>query len=128
MKQLIKFALRLLILSLVFRCALPAIPGIVFHGHLSNAMVMALAFSVLFWLIDRLALLLSTIFTVATFGLALLWLVPFWIFGFWIVPTMALKLVAVVMPLNLSISGWWPAIFGGLMLFAINLLVGRLGK
>ena len=73
---------------------------------------MALAFSTLFWLIDRLAFLLSTIFTVTTFGLALLWLVPFWIVGFWIVPTLALKLVAVVMPLNMTISGWLPAIFG----------------
>jgi hypothetical protein len=89
---------------------------------------MAVAFSVLFWLIDRLALLLSTIFTVTTLGLALLWLVPFWIFGFWIVPTLALKLVAYVMPLNLSISGWLPAIFGGLMLLAINFILGRLVK
>jgi hypothetical protein len=123
-----RFVARLLILSLMFRCALPAIPGIVFHGHLSNALVMALAFSVLFWLIDRLALLIGTIVTVTTFGLALLWLVPFWIVGFWIVPTLALKLVALVMPLNLSISGWLPAIWGGLMLLGINIIVGRLGK
>ncbi len=125
---MIKFLLRLLILSLVFRCALSAIPGITFHGHLSNAIVMAFAFSVLFWLIDRLALLLSTIFTVTTLGLALLWLVPFWIFGFWIIPTLALKLVAYIMPLNLSISGWLPAVFGGLLLLAINFFLGRLVK
>jgi hypothetical protein len=89
---------------------------------------MAFAFSVLFWLIDRLALLLSTIFTVTTLGLALLWLVPFWIFGFWIIPTLALKLVAYIMPLNLSISGWLPAVFGGLLLLAINFFLGRLVK
>lgn len=112
----------------MFRCVLPAIPGIHFSGHLSNAIVMALAFSTLFWLIDRLAFLLSTVFTVTTLGLALLWLVPFWIFGFWIVPTLALKLVACVMPLNLSISGWFPAIFGGLLLLAVNIIVGSLRK
>ena len=112
----------------MFRCALPAIPGVQFHGHLSNACVMALAFSILFWMIDRLALLLSTLFAVTTFGLALLWLVPFWILGFWIVPALALKLVASVMPYNLTIHGWIPAIIGGLMLLIVNIIVGSLRK
>jgi hypothetical protein len=89
---------------------------------------MAAAFSCLFFLIDKLALLLSTVFTVTTLGLALLWLIPFWILGFWIVPTLALKLVACVMPLNLTISGWLPAVIGGLILMAINFFLGRLVK
>jgi len=86
---------------------------------------MALAFSALFWLIDRLALILSTIFTVTTFGLALLWLVPFWIVGFWIVPTLALKLVAHVNASKFEHFGLVPCNLGGLMLLGVNILVGR---
>jgi uncharacterized membrane protein YvlD (DUF360 family) len=112
----------------MFRCALPAIPGFEFTGDLSNAAVMALAFSTIYWLLDKAAAATATLLSIATLGLALLILVPLWIVGFWVVPAVALKLVASVMPNNLHISGWYPAIIGSLLMVFVNIILGALTK
>jgi len=89
---------------------------------------MALAFSSIYWLLDKAAAAVAAMFTIATFGLALLILVPLWIIGFWVVPAVALKLVACVMPHNLHISGWYPAILGSLLMIFVNIVLGALTK
>jgi uncharacterized membrane protein YvlD (DUF360 family) len=89
---------------------------------------MALAFTTIYWLLDKAAAAIAAICTIATFGLALLVLVPLWIIGFWVVPAVALKMVASVMPYNLHIVGWYPAIIGSLLMIFVNIILGALTK
>lgn len=120
-----RFILRLILTAVAFRFILPAIPGIDFHGQFTNALWMALVFGVVSWLVDLFALFLASVFTISTFGLALLILIPLWIVGFWILPAIALKLVADMMPLHLAVNGWMAAAFGGLVLMGVNLVTSK---
>jgi hypothetical protein len=64
----------------------------------------------------------SAILAFGTLGLALLFLVPMWLFGFWLLPAVALKLLAGLMPSYLTVSGWTPAILGGLIMLIIGIV------
>jgi len=79
-------------------------------------------FSIVGWLVDLLAKLLSALWAIGTMGLALLILIPLWILGFWLLPAVTLKLVADMMPAHLTVSGWIPAIEGGLVMMIIGAL------
>ncbi len=71
-------------------------------------------------------MLIATVWTISTLGLALLILIPLWIFGFWLFPALALELVAFVAPDHLSIHGILPPILGGLTMMIISMLTGGL--
>src|SRR5271170_6311282 len=93
-----KVLLKLGLTSLVFMFVLPMIPGISFHGGFGTAFLISILFGILLWVVDLLALAMGTFFTITSFGLALLWLLPLWIFGFWLMPAFALKLLSDVAP------------------------------
>ena len=117
---MIRSIIRVLLTALAFAFLLPMLPGIDLHGNFGIAIVAAIFFGIAGWLVDLAALTLSTIFTVSTLGLALLWLIPLWLVGFWMLPVFALKLVAHMMPTHLTIHGWLPAIEGGLIMLVIG--------
>ena len=117
-----KVLLKLVLTSLVFVFVLPRIPGIEFHGGFGTAFFMSLLFGVMLWLVDLLALVCATFFTITSWGIALLWLIPLWILGFWLMPAFALKLLAEVAPSYLTINGFLPAIWAGLVMLFIGLL------
>jgi uncharacterized membrane protein YvlD (DUF360 family) len=119
---MLKLLARLLLTAFAFVAVLPYIPGISFHGTVFQALVLALLFTIVLWFVDLLAIALSAAFTIGTLGMALLWLIPAWIFGFWLMPALALKLVSDFLPQYLSITGWTPAILGGLVMLVIGLL------
>lgn len=125
---MLRALIRFLLSAAAFAFVLPHIPGIDFHGNFGIAILAALIFSVLGFFVDLSAKLISALFTVASLGLALLWLIPLWIFGFWLLPAVTLKLVADLMPTNLSVAGWIPAAEGGLVLLIIGALTGGRGK
>lgn len=114
--------LKLVLTSLAFMFVLPAIPGIAFHGGFGTAFLMSLLFGIMLWVVDLIALALCTFFTITSFGLALLWLIPLWIFGFWLMPAFALKLVSDLAPSYLTIHGFLPAIYAGLIMLVIGIL------
>lgn len=126
---MVRATIRFLICAAVFAFILPLIPGIDFHGNFAVAILAALVFSIVGWLVDVAAVLISGVITVTTLGFALLWLIPLWILGFWLLPAVTLKIMADLMPTYLTVKGWIPAIEGGLVLLVIGALTGeRSGK
>jgi uncharacterized membrane protein YvlD (DUF360 family) len=119
-----RLLIRVLASALSFAYVLPMINGIHFHGNLVNAIVLGAVFGIMLWLVDSGAKFLTGVLTISTLGLALLVLIPMWIFGFWLLPAVALKLVADAMPAYLVVSGWGPAIIGGLVLMFVQALTG----
>jgi len=118
----VRFALKILLTAVVFTSVLPLIPGISFHGNFFAAFILAFMFGIFLWLVDLIAMTISAMLTIGSLGLALLILVPLWVFGFWLLPAVALKLSADFFPNYLTISGWLPAILGGLVMLFIGVL------
>jgi len=120
----IRLSVRLLLIALALYFVFPKIEGIQIHGTFLHILVAAVAFSFLGWLVELIAITISAFAAIGTLGLALLILVPLWIFGFWLLPAFVLKLLADLMPTYLTISGWMPAILGGLVMLVIGVLTG----
>lgn len=116
---------RLLLSAVAFTSILPMIHGIDFHGNFVQALILAIVFGLMLWVVDIIAVAVSAVAAVGTLGAALLLLIPLWILGFWLLPAVALKLVSDIMPNYLSIQGWAPAIVGGLVMLGISMLTSR---
>jgi uncharacterized membrane protein YvlD (DUF360 family) len=116
------FAIRLVLIAGAFYFVLPMIHGIEFHGNFVHALIAGAFFAIVGWACEALAIALSTVLAIGTFGLALIILIPAWLLGFWLLPAIALKVVADMMPSSLTIVGWWPAIWGGLVMLFIGVL------
>jgi uncharacterized membrane protein YvlD (DUF360 family) len=119
---MIKFILRTVLTALAFLFILPHIPGIDFHGNFGIAVVAALLFALMGLVVDFVAIALAAMWTISSFGLALLILIPLWLIGFWIVPAVVLEIVSNMMPTHLTVNGWIPAIEGGLVLLVIGMI------
>ncbi len=120
-----RFILKLVLTALVFMFVLPMIQ-VDFHGSFLNALLLAFVFGIMVWLVDLVAVTLSTMLTIGSLGLALIWLIPLWVFGFWLLPAVALKLVAHFFPTYLTIIGWWPAIWGGLLMLFVGVITSSI--
>ncbi len=114
--------LRLVLISLAFYFIFPAINGLHIYGNFLHTFIAAIAFAFLGWVVESIAVAVSAILAFGTLGLALLFLVPMWLFGFWLLPAVALKLLAGLMPSYLTVSGWTPAILGGLIMLIIGIV------
>jgi uncharacterized membrane protein YvlD (DUF360 family) len=121
---MVEMLIRIAIKALAFYYLLPMIHGISFHGNFLHALGLAIFFSIMLRLVELVTVALAAYLTITTLGLALLVLIPLWVFGFWVLPVIALKFVADLMPHYLTVSGWIPAIWGGLILLVISLLTG----
>jgi di/tricarboxylate transporter len=119
---MIRTLIRLAILAGVFYFVFPAIPGVSFHGNFVHALLAGALFAFFGWIVEFAAVALSTIITVGTLGLALVFLVPAWLFGFWLIPAIVLRMVAHYMPETLSFAGWMPAIWCGLVMLLVGVL------
>ena len=119
---MIRQLIRLVFLACAFYFILPMIPGIQFHGNFMHALGAGIFFTLLGWVVEWLAIVLSTVFAIGTLGAALLVLVPAWLLGFWLIPAVVLKLLADFMPGYLSVAGWWPAILGGLVMLFVGVI------
>ena len=119
MKNLI---LRILLSCLAFTLVFPHIPGMDFHGNFLAALALSLVFGIMLWLVELLAVAFAALWTVSTFGLALLWLIPLWVIGFWIMPALALMLTSALLPQYLTVSGFLPAALAGFVMFFIGVL------
>jgi hypothetical protein len=89
---------------------------------------LAFFFGIILWVVDILAVAISAMLTISSLGLALLVLIPLWIVGFWLLPVVALKLLAHFFPTYLTISGWMPAIWGGLLMFFTGVVTSNFAK
>ena len=116
------FLARLIILALAFNFVLPSIPGIEVHGGFWVSLGLALLFSILGMIVSWVAAALTAVVAVGTLGMGLLLLIPLWVLGFWLIPAYVLMLTSDVMPAYLSVSGWTPAVMGGLITLFIGIL------
>ncbi len=119
-----KVLLRLSAKALAIYFLFPKIHHIVVHGDFFTALILALLFTIMLWVVEMVIVLVSTLITLYTLGLALLVLIPLWLVGFWLVPVIALKLVSDFFPEYIQITGWTPAIMGGLLMLLISLMTG----
>jgi len=117
-----RYLIRLALIASAFYFIFPMIHGIEFHGNFLHALAVGLLFAFLGWVVESLAIALTALLAIGTFGLALLVLVPAWILGFWLLPAVVLRYVADIMPTSLSFTGWGPAIWGGLVMLCIGIL------
>ncbi len=115
------YLMRLALISIAFYFIFPMIPGIQFHGNFLHAIGVGVFFAFLGWVVESLAIALSAILTIGTFGMALLVLIPAWLFGFFLLPAFVLRYLADIMPGSLSFTGWEPAIWGGLVMLVIGI-------
>lgn len=120
-----RFILRLVLLAVAIDYILPMLDGISFHGNFIQAIGAGLFFTLLVWLVEWLAITLSALLAISTFGLAILFLIPVWLLGFWLLPAVCLKLLAGLIPHFLTINGWLPAIWGGLVMLVIGIITGE---
>lgn len=116
---------RIVLSAIAFTSILPLINGIDFRGNFGAALILAIVFGLMLWIVDIIAVALSAVAAVSTLGAALLFLIPLWIFGFWLLPAVALKVVSDIMPNYLHIQGWMPAILGGLVMLGISMLTSQ---
>jgi uncharacterized membrane protein YvlD (DUF360 family) len=115
-----RFFIRLVLLACAFYFVFPMIPGLAYHGSFIHALLAGLVFAVIGWVVETIAVAITALLAIGTLGLGLLVLIPIWLLGFWILPAVALKWTADLMPATLAISGWTPAILGGLVMLIIG--------
>lgn len=115
---------RVLLTALAFFFVLPMVNGITFHGNFFHAIALGAFFAIMLWLVNEALAWFSIFFAIGTLGLGILLLIPMWLVAFWVVPAVALKLVADIMSAYLTVAGFWPAFWGGLILLVIQLLSG----
>jgi uncharacterized membrane protein YvlD (DUF360 family) len=116
-----RYLVRLALSSCAFYFIFPMIHGIQFHGNFIHALGAGVLFAFLGWVVESIAIALSTLLAIGTLGLGLLILVPVWLLGFWLLPALVLRYVADFMPSTLSFTGWEPAIWGGLVMLVIGI-------
>lgn len=119
------FLVRLVLLALAFEFILPMISGISVHGGFMTSLGLALMFSILGVIVSWIAAAMTAVAAIGTLGLALLVLIPLWVLGFWLIPAYVLILTANVMPAYLTVSGWGPAVLGGLITLVIGIATDR---
>jgi hypothetical protein len=100
-----RMIIRILLMALAFTSILPLIHGIDFHGNFGAALLLAVGFAVMLWLVDLVVVALAAVPTIGTLGTALLWLIPVWILGGWLLPAVALRPLSDVAPGYLTVEG-----------------------
>lgn len=121
---MIRMLIRIALKALAFMYVLPMIPGIQYHGTFLEAAAIAAVFSVLLRVVEWVVLFFATMWTLATFGLALLVLIPLWIVSFWAFPAVALLVVSSVWPDHLTINGFVPLLEGSFVLLIVSMVTG----
>jgi hypothetical protein len=123
-----KLLIKLLLSALTFIALLPLIPGIDFHGNFLIAILVSILFGIMLWVVDLVAVALSAVLAISTLGIALIWLIPLWLLGFWFLPAVALKVLADMLPQYLTVTGWMPAILGGLLISLVGVVTTELTR
>lgn len=122
---MLRLVVRIALSALAFTTLLPMIHGIDFHGNFVTAISLSVMFAIMLWAVERLAIAVSALFAIGTLGLALLVLIPLWIIGYWFLPAVTLMLLAGIMPDHLTVSGWAPAFWAGLVMLAVGMLTSK---
>ncbi len=123
-----RYLIRLVLTASAFYFVFPTIPGVQFHGTFLHALGVGILFAFLGWVLEAIAIALTAILTLGTFGMALFVLIPIWLLGFWLIPALVLRYVADMMPATLSFTGWGPAILGGILMLVIGIATSGAAK
>lgn len=126
---MLTFIVRVLITAFAIQFVLPMVNGIHFTGtFFPDAIVYAVLFGVVSWVVDLLLTLVAVVLTGATGGLAAPLVVLSLILGWWLIPALQLQALASWFPHHFAVDGWVPAILGGLVMLVINYFTRKLSS
>ena len=109
------FLLRLIINAAALWVAIQIVPGIDFHGRAASLFLVALVFGLLNASVRPLLKLLSLPLLIVTLGIfifvinAMMLMLTSWVSGF--------------LDLGFSVTGFWPAFLGGLVISVVSLML-----
>jgi putative membrane protein len=109
-ETLLRLALRLVVLAVIFEIVARIVPGIHLHGGFLASLWIAVIFSVVNLILGPLFRLLSLPLIVVTLGLFLL------------VVNAALLGITALLSSHLDIDGFWDAVFGGFLIAVFSWL------
>ena len=119
---MLRLIVRIFLKSLAIMYVFPLLKGLAFHGNFYWASALAVFFSLLLSFMELLAAFFAAGLTVSTFGIALLLIIPIRILFFWVLPTVSLLLIAHCFPDVLTVTNWFSAALGALILLVIGLI------
>ena len=99
---------------------MPALNGVRYHGDFFIACAIGIFFAIVLALLEVMAVFFSTIWTLSTFGLVLVILIPMRVLCFWVLPTFSLLLIAYLFPHVLTIQSWISAAIGAIVLLIVS--------
>lgn len=106
------FVLRLLINAIALMLAAELLPGIIIETDFVSVLIVALIFSVVNALVKPLLVLLTCPAVILTLGLFIL-----------VINGLLLQLTAYLAGSNLTVEGFWPAFFGGIIMSLTNMIL-----
>ncbi len=116
-----RFLLRLFLFAAVFNLVVPMLPGIKFQGDFLLSIGAGLIFAGFGWIVEAIAISISTMLKLDTFSGSMQLLVPAWLIAFLFLPMMMANYIARVMPDSLSFRGW-EAVSGAILMLAIGVV------
>lgn len=117
---------RTLLSALIIKFAFPAVPGLGFDGDYLAAILPAVIFAAILYLVETLCFGLAAFMTVASLGLAAIVIIPIWLLGFWLLPALALYLTTYIFPDLLLVKEPIASTYGGALLLGAMLLTSKL--
>jgi len=118
---MVRFIIGTILYAVCFMFVLPLINGIAFTGGFGTAIGLGVLYTVVAVGVIWVGAMAAGALGVVSRGVALLLLIPALLLGFWLIPAVVLKVLAEVAPKALSVSGWGPAIIGGLVMLVPGL-------
>lgn len=126
---MIRFVINVLITAFMLAFVLPLIPGVHFSGQFwPEAIVYAVLFGVVSFVVDLVLILAGAALTIATAGFGGILVVALYILGWWLIPAIQLMALAHWFPQHLAIDSWFAAAVSGVVLLVVNFLTHRSGS
>ncbi len=117
-----RYFLRLVLITLIFHCIFPLIPGFHYHGSVLHSIPVGVIFTTIGSGFEVFFISLSQTFRMRIQKIYLL--IPAWFLGFGLFPAILLKCFTQSASPDISFSGWEPAIVGGVLIFCIGIVTG----
>lgn len=115
-----RFLLRFVLFAAAFNLVVPMLPGIKFQGDIMLSLGAGLFFALFGWIVEAIAVAVSTMMTLDTFSGSMQILVPAWLLAFLLLPALVLNYISRLMPDALSFRGW-EAVSGGVLILVIGI-------
>lgn len=117
-----RYFLRLVLITWIFHCIFPFIPGFHYRGSVLHSIPVGFMFATQGTIIEVFFLSLGQMLRMRIQKIYLL--IPAWFIGFGLIPAISLKCYTYSESPDISFLGWEPAIVGGLLILCIGIVTG----